>query len=478
MKKIIYTLALFLAIAAFQNSSAQVAKTETSTEIKNDESVSVRQNINRPITQLIVNGKSAVWVVYDTCNYVIANFERNEINPLDEKWVVVKGTTLIIDDPDGDAFYIVFLKKEDLQVVKNTSETPIVYVDVNNNLPSAHGNEGVLDENAMASESHQTTESTGNLVVQQQLDEAHSQLNKARKELANARNEIAKSLIIKHGDKSESHTFVNDTFFVDSTDDLIPLEVITDDMEPSEIVEMEVIETSNSKRKSHNSNWENHYSWEDRAGAAFLWGFNNWGSNWYNGLNKMDGAYELRTSFSSWQLEFTYAVIMTRHFYLDLGIGYESDIYKFSAPLVDMDNNGLLQDRYTSFLNSNYGNYIANNQAFDGTHFDDWSTRLVTRYISIPIDFVFRFDNDFKIGLSAIPALAFSSSHTGLKHEIDTKELEYQDVHNVSKFITPYKLDLRLSMRFDHFGIFAQVATTSLFTDKDVYPFKIGFIIK
>lgn len=453
MKKIVYSLALFLTLAAFSCASAQEIRTETVYVPQNTDFVSMRQNIERPISQLYVNGKSAVKLVYDTTNYIVVGFERNESNPLENKWVIVKGMTLIIDDPDGYAFYEIHLKKNELQLIKNSFRSTIIYasapyVNSETDVPTSY-------------------ETSGNIARKQQLDEAQRQLDEAR-------NGLSKALIQKHGERIETHTYITDTLYVDSTDELIPLEPITvEDFPTGEVIE--VIEDGDSilLRQSHYQKY--HYDWEDRSGMAFLWGFNNWGSNWYNGLNKMDGAYELRTSFSSWQLEFNYAIIVTRHFNLDIGIGYESDIYKFSTPLVDIDNNGIFQDRNITY--PNYSNYTTNNQVFDNTHLNDWSSRFVTRYFSLPIGIVFRF-NDFKIGFTAVPALSFISSHTGLKHEIDAKNIEYQDAENISNFITPYKLDLRFTLRYAHFGIFAQVATTSLFNNKDVYPFKIGFIIK
>lgn len=460
MKKILYPLALFLALVAFGGVNAQQVIIETTAAIQSDNLVTLRQNINRPITQFFVEGHSAVKLVYDTTNYIVVSFEKQETNPLEEKWVVVKGMTLFIDDPDGYALYEVHLKKSELQIIKNDYKSTILYASA----PYLYGG---------SEPEAKPTETTGNLAVQQQLDEARDQLDKARNELVGVKDKLSKTLRKNRDEKIETYV-VTDTFFVDSTGEMIELEPITDDFEIIEMVVDDDDTTIVDKPRRNNY----YYHWEDRSGGAFLWGFNNWGSNWYNGLNKMEGAYELRTSFSSWQLELTYSVVMTRHFCLDLGVGYESDIYKFTAPLIDIDNNGFFQDMYSTSLSSNYGNYTVGNQVFENTRLDDWSSRLVTRYFSLPIDFVFRFNNDFKIGFAAIPALAFSSSHTGLKHEIDTKELEHIDVESVSKYITPYKLDLRFTVRYDHFGVFAQFSTTSLFTNKDVYPIKIGFILK
>lgn len=448
MKKILYPLALFMALAAWGTSNAQSVKkgnaAEAVVETTTDKDIVVRQNIKRPITQLIVKGKSSVMLVYDTVNYVEAVYNPDEVDPLEEEMIVVKGFTLLVDDPDGTGYYVIHLKKKELQSVKNSSGNPIIYVELND---TASPQLEFGDSTTVGRESGKDTTytlTTSNLARQQQVEEARQQLGEARQNLAKTLDRIP----------------------------LEPIEVVVDDYDSSA-----TSGNGSTTIISYGREYDS-YSFEDRAGAAFLWGFNNWGDKWYNGLGKMDGVYELRTSFSSWQLEFTYAVIMTRHFYVDLGIGYESDIYKFTTPLVDIDNNGILVDRGSTYLHNDNNSKTGDNQALTNTTLDDWSSRLVTRYFSIPIDMVFRFDNDFKIGFSAIPALGFSSSHTGLKHEIDNRSLEYLDAENISKHITPYKLDLRLSMRFDHFGFFAQVSALSLFKEKDVYPIKIGFIIK
>ena len=117
-----------------------------------------------------------------------------------------------------------------------------------------------------------------------------------------------------------------------------------------------------------------------------------------------------------------------------------------------------------------------------GSLLDDWSTRLVTRYITMPIEFEYRDKSilkSFKLSLGIVPGLSFNSSHTGLKHELEKKGRNYQGVDDVSKFINPYKLDVRLTFKRKWFGFFIQVPTLPLFIDTDtkVYPIKIGFMI-
>ncbi len=233
------------------------------------------------------------------------------------------------------------------------------------------------------------------------------------------------------------------------------------------------VSSSASGKLSAKSN-KRRYSVSDRTNFDFHWGFNNWGDTWYNGLMKMEGPYNLRTSFSSFQLSENYAIVMTPHFKLSLGIGYESDVYKFSDNYVSMGSDGALATENQAGVDAVSG--------VTGTSLGDWSTRLVTRYVTMPIEIEYRDKSilkSFKLALGIVPGLSFNSSHTGLKHELERKGRNYQDVQDVSKYINPYKLDVRLTFKRKSFGVFIQVPTLPLFIDTDtkVYPIKIGFMI-
>ena len=433
-----------------QNENTQ-PKPQTLTMTQTENVSVLRQNISRPITSLQVKGKSAVQLFRDTTNYIQVTYNPIESDPINDNFIAIKGMTLTIDDPDGEAFYEVHLKKSELQFVTHDIQATIIYG--NNDVPNTD-----VDTSNFTS---------GNMALQQQIDIA-------REQLANARKELRKVYSPNNSDQTDTSDVIyefDESEFLDA-----PVEVITEPYDGTFNGDEYVIDDDEPVEIKK---YRPSYSWEDRTKGAFLWGFNNWGSEWYNGLSKMDGAYNLKTSFSSWQLEAQYALIMTRHFNFSVGLGYESDIYKFSTPLIDIDNYGVFYDRMDVMPTHNYSDYLLNNNEFNGTSLDDWSTRLVTRYISMPITVGVRF-NDFKIGLTALPALGINTSHTGLKHEIDEHGLEYQDVHDISKFIQPYKFDLRLDLRYDDFGFFIQTSTASLFTDgcPDAYPIKIGFIIK
>ncbi|MBR6330941.1 MAG: outer membrane beta-barrel protein, partial [Bacteroidales bacterium] len=196
----------------------------------------------------------------------------------------------------------------------------------------------------------------------------------------------------------------------------------------------------------------------------------------YNGLMKMDGPYNLRTSFSSYQLSENYAVVMTEHFKLNIGIGYESDVYKFTDNYISMD--------------ATTGAFVSQDQAgvdavsgVSGSNLGDWSSRFVTRYVTLPVEFEYRDKSalrSWRIKLGVIPGLSFNSSHTGLKHELEKRGRNYQDVQeDVSKFVNPYKLDVRFTVKWNWLGFFIQLPTMPVFIDTDtkVYPIKLGFML-
>jgi hypothetical protein len=218
------------------------------------------------------------------------------------------------------------------------------------------------------------------------------------------------------------------------------------------------------------------YSIADRTNFDFHWAFTNWGDQPYNGLMKMDGPYNLRTSFSSYQLSENYAVVMTNHIKLSIGIGYESDVYKFTDNYITMD--------------ATTGAFVSQNQAgvdavsgVAGSNLGDWSSRFVTRYVTLPLEFEYRDKGilkSFRLAVGIVPGLSFSSRHTGLKHELEQRGRNYQDAQeNVSKFVNPYKLDLRLTFKRKSFGVFLQVPTLPVFveTGQKVYPIKLGFML-
>lgn len=190
----------------------------------------------------------------------------------------------------------------------------------------------------------------------------------------------------------------------------------------------------------------------------FHWGFNNWGTSQLNGLSGIsDAAYNLKTSFSSYQLSMGYNIMNSRTIEAGVGIGYESDVYKYNTPEV---------------------NYVAALKTFvQGPLVSDASTKLCARYVTLPLSVAWKHNNgQFKIRLSAIPGLNYSGSHTGLKVEKNGT----MDRNPLNDVMNPYKFDVRVDFVFSGIGVFFQVATLPVMNDgfnKDLYPIKFGFVL-
>lgn len=197
----------------------------------------------------------------------------------------------------------------------------------------------------------------------------------------------------------------------------------------------------------------------------FLWGFHNWGTTPFNGLMKLDGGYALRTTFSSYQLEAVYYPLVSDHWRLGIGLGYESDVYKFVDGRVDIVNDATGTARTFAAVAPDDG---------------EWSTKLVARCVSLPL--MVRWEpgeSDFFIGLAAIPGLSYNGKNTGLKHKAEYANGSYSSKDDVSKVMNSFRLDARLSIGWEHFYAFLQVATLPLNTDmdKDIYPIKLGLAL-
>lgn len=200
---------------------------------------------------------------------------------------------------------------------------------------------------------------------------------------------------------------------------------------------------------------------------SFAWAFNNWGDAPFSGLNGMDDPYAIGTTFSSYQLAAMYNPLNVEHWAIGIGVGYESDIYRFSGN--SYMSLGTTDDPAVStFYNRNLGNA-------------QWSSRLVARYITMPIAVMYKPTRKFGIVLTAIPGLNYTSSNTGLKHKGKSfaDNAKMTDVEDVSRVMNPYKVDARLTLVFTNIGVFLQAPTMPVFKnmDRDVYPIKFGFIL-
>ncbi len=212
----------------------------------------------------------------------------------------------------------------------------------------------------------------------------------------------------------------------------------------------------------------------------FYWGFHNWGSDMWNGLVGMEDANALRTSFSNYQLEWMNNFHLGKHWKIGIGIGWESDCYKFNNNYV-----GFAADATTgtgNFFIGTSDDVIANEHLSDNlANLDNWETRFVARYINIPIRVGYDFKvGDFAIGLSVIPGFNYNGKHTGMKYYMETENKEYQRIDSgIENFLNPFKCDLRFDIQTEFIGLFVQVPTMPINKNmgQEFYPFKIGFFL-
>lgn len=214
--------------------------------------------------------------------------------------------------------------------------------------------------------------------------------------------------------------------------------------------------TTKGKKKKH-------YGFGARSDIDFYWAFNNWGDKQYNGLLGTEGASAINTSFSSYQLAWNYAIVMVPHWQLKVGLGYESDIYKFQQPEVHLLSTGFA---------------LPTDPAIGLTAYNASATKLVTRYVTLPVTIAYRsrdWGRRFTCAVAAIPGLTLSGKHSGMKYQLDNNN---KRVESVSQYMNPFKCDLRLEVGLRKRALFVQVPLMPVFDDviaEKYYPIKLGF---
>lgn len=201
------------------------------------------------------------------------------------------------------------------------------------------------------------------------------------------------------------------------------------------------------------------YSWG--ANLDFAWGFHNWGTDRLNGLAGMDGDAAVRTSFNHILLTLSYPVVYSKHVALYAGLGLEWDKYKFHRGDIHFD---LTAEPY-HLTNGT----VANSES-----------RLLTRYVILPIEVKFNLGRRWKLGLAAIPGLHWSGSHTGLRRDITSgdDEVNIKD-YSINPYIRPYKLDARISLQYRSLGLYFQASMLPAFKGScdELFPVKFGIIL-
>lgn len=200
--------------------------------------------------------------------------------------------------------------------------------------------------------------------------------------------------------------------------------------------------------------------WQRRDVALnFAWGFHNWGSEPLGGFSGVDGPANVRTSFNHIHLSVDFPLVGTPHTGLYIGLGLDWDKYKFTTPEITFD---------------------PASAAFAQGTTQDCSSRLLTRYVVVPLTLRIDLWHDWHLSLAALPGIHWSGSHTGLRREYETSDREeLQKDQSVNQHINPYKLDLRATLTYEWFGLYLQVPTRSTMKApvQELYPIRFGIML-
>lgn len=213
------------------------------------------------------------------------------------------------------------------------------------------------------------------------------------------------------------------------------------------------------------------YGFAARSDFDFLWAFTNWGDAPYSGLTGTHGASALNTTFTSYQLEWNYAFVMVPHWQVKLGLGYESDVYKFQNPDIVLTPSGFC----------GYGSIVPLTNCLYTPTPQPVSTKLVTRYVTMPFTITYRsrdYGRRFTCSVAAIPGLTLSGKHSGMKYTVNNNTGDGTIVQSVSQWMNPVKCDLRFEIGMRKVSMFVQVPLMPVFDEtiaEQYYPIKLGF---
>ncbi len=207
----------------------------------------------------------------------------------------------------------------------------------------------------------------------------------------------------------------------------------------------------------------NIHPWDTELDLAFGW--HNWGDAIGNGLAGMplSSGAAVNTSLNNWQLAVNIPVVNVRGFALKLGLGLEWDKYKFAIPYVTFDET------------TDPMSFVSGTPTTGSSR-----TRLKTRYVVLPIKLDFGNVDGWHVSLTALPGLGWTGKNTGMRYQFAMADgdVNAKDF-SVNQHLNPYKLDLRLAVKYDWIGVYIQVSTLSAFRDgcQELFPVKFGIIL-
>lgn len=193
----------------------------------------------------------------------------------------------------------------------------------------------------------------------------------------------------------------------------------------------------------------------------FAWGWHNWGNTPLSGFGGVDGPAELHTSMNNIQLEFNFTLAESRWIGLSAGLGLEWNRYKFTGSEVLWDATAM---PHALALGVD----------------PNCTSRLKTRYVTLPITLILGDRDDWHLELAALPGIGWTGNNTGLRRNYgngsgSTKEKDY----TINRSLAPYKLDVRAAVMYHAIGVYFQVSTLSAFGDycQELFPVKFGIIL-
>ncbi|MEA5098974.1 MAG: outer membrane beta-barrel protein [Bacteroidales bacterium] len=187
---------------------------------------------------------------------------------------------------------------------------------------------------------------------------------------------------------------------------------------------------------------------------------------WSNRVSGIDdlfaspkGQYILRYS-DSWSFGFRYDAKISKRWTISSGIGYESNIFRFENNVVLTTING---DRRIDFETNNL---------------IDAESKLVARYVTVPLFIKYRVVKNFTLHAGAIAGVNFRTSSTGFKrdYEQQNKDIEERWGTKYDNF-KPLKLDVQAGFGWNSVNFYAKYSLIPLFKDNkeiELYPYSVG----
>ncbi len=210
-----------------------------------------------------------------------------------------------------------------------------------------------------------------------------------------------------------------------------------------------------------------------RFHSYMLWGFHNWGEA-DNSMTGLSDANAVRTTFNNFQWAFQWKLIKKEHCDLSVGIGFEWDRYKFNNNYVHLASNG--DKGY--FETWDAATLAANGLPF--AEVDEWKTRLITRYVTMPLTYSVYFANQkAEATIGVVPGMRLDGKKTGMRYFYDDGTIEYEERIDASAYLNTFKVDVLAMVRFRGFGLYVQVPTMPINRNMnvDLYPIKFGIVM-